>query len=450
MRFQLFFSFGVLTLLLAGAMWLGADLVLRHSVETVYRDQVIREGRQLAGRLSGSDTQAIQEAVRAFRLGLNGYAWMSRSAGKELFHAEREKLYSPAFVKADSSELPGLLGAYPQGFIGRLGQGVTLRYVAFYPVDGTSSVVGVTVPASETAGVLDRARTGLWVVCFALAMAGLLATFAVATLVVGPWWRVVRYAEQRAAGKATPVPDVTVPELLRLEAALNALERPQLDDEPDESALTGLPGGDRFQEALFARIDEGKPFATGLVDLTYFGPFQRRYGTERGELVVRHLAVLLKNTLGEFTYLDHQLFHLGPELPDQFAFIMDPERVEPFCEAVISRFDGQVADFYKPEDRRRGQITGKNRQGDFEQYPLMQLGVAVATNVRRPLIHPVQIGAIFQEIRSYLKTQSGSGFLVDRRTADREDTPTGEEPKPAEPEDGALEPVPEGPADSPA
>jgi hypothetical protein len=163
------------------------------------------------------------------------------------------------------------------------------------------------------------------------------------------------------------------------------------------------------------------------VDLTYFGPFVRRYGAERGDLVVRLLGVVVENALGEVAFREYQLFHMGPELPDQYAFVMPPERVEELCQAIIARFDREVADFYKPEDRKRAEITGKNRQGDFEQYPFMQVGMAIATNLKRPLIHPVQIGAIFQEIRGFLKTQKGSGFLVDRRTADREDASPAEE-----------------------
>ncbi len=447
MRFQQFFLLAVTSLLLSGCLWMTADTVLQQSFDGFYREQVTRELRDLLLRTPArANEEQLKSELRNYRLGRDGYAFLARAGGRDLFHTERERLYKSLFVLADQAQMPGFLGANPAGSVGLLGQEQTRRYIAFAPVLETPWLVGIVLPVEESAPLLIRARLGLWTGCFAVALAALLVSALMAPWLARPWVQLADYARRRADGEAPDLPDLVLREQLDIADAIDRLcERPSAESEPsgDLQPLTGLPGPPTLQRTLFERIDAGTPFAAGLVDLSYFGSFTRRYGIERGDIVLRQLAVLLQNALGEHTYREHVLVHLEA---DRFAFIVAPEKIEPLCHTLLDRFEREIQDFYKPEDRKRGQITGKTRAGDFEQVPLMRLHIAVATNLKRPLIHPVQIGAIFEEILVYLKAQPKSGFLVDRREADRPGSQ--EPPEPSEPSETSGESVKEPPEPS--
>lgn len=433
MRFQQFFLLAVTSLLLSGCLWMAADTVLQQSFDDFHREQVQRELKDLLKRLPPKPTtEQLKFHLADFRLGRNGYAFISQPGGKDLFHTESSLLYKHLWVVADREELAAFVDGQPAGTTALVGTGPARRYVSFGPVPETLWLIGVVMPVEEDEGLLMRARLGLWAACFAVALAALLVSAFMAPWLARPWVELADFARRRAAGESVEPPDLSLSEQFSLAESVEALaERPLPEPERDLQPLTGLPGPPTLHRALFDKIDSGRPFAAGLVDLSYFGSFARRYGIERGDMVIKQLALLLQNALGEHTYHDHLLVHLEA---DQFAFVCDPDKVEPLCQTVLERFEREIQDFYKPEDRKRGQITGKNRAGDFEQVPLMRVHVAVATNLKRPLIHPVQIGAIFQEIRAYLKTQPQSGFLVDRREADRpgaEEEPATEPPDPA-------------------
>lgn len=426
MRFQQFFLLAVTSLLLAGCLWMAADTVLQQSFDGFHREQVQRELTDLLRRVPAHPTEEqLRSLLREYRFGRNGYAFISQAQGRELFHTERVRLYQTLWVAADGTELAGFLTAHPAGFTGALGTGPARRYLSFAPVPETNWLLGVALPLEDEAALLMRARLGLWAGCFAVAMAALVVAGFLSPWLARPWVELADYAARRARGEEAEPPELSIKEQLILVEAVDTLaERPVSGPaEQDLQPLTGLPGPPTLQHALFDKIDSGAPFAASLVDLSYFGSFARRYGIERGDLVIKQMALLLQNALGEHAYQDHLLVHLEA---DQFAFLCPPDKVEPLCQAIVERFEREIQDFYKPEDRKRGQITGKNRAGDFEQVPLMRVHVAVATNLKRPLIHPVQIGAIFQEIRAYLKTLPKSGYLVDRRESDR---PGAEEPE---------------------
>ena len=428
MRFQQFFLLAVTSLLLAGCLWMAADTVLQQSFDSFHREQVQRERRDLVRHLPARPTlDQLKTALDQYRFGRNGYAFLSQAEGRDLFHTEREMVYKSLWVLADKEELKGFLSSHPAGDSGVLGTGPARRYVSFAPVPETTWLLGVVLPVEDNAALLMRARLGLWGGCFAVALAALLVAAFLAPWLARPWIQLADYATRRASGEPAERPDLGLKEQWAIAEAIDTLaERPApAEPEGDLQPLTGLPGPTTLQRALFDRIDAGQPFAAGLVDLSYFGSFARRYGIERGDMVIKQLALLLQNALGEHTNQDHLLVHLEA---DQFAFVCETDKVESLCRTIVERFEREIQDFYKPDDRKRGQITGKNRAGDFEQVPLMRIHLAIATNLKRPLIHPVQIGAIFQEIRAYLKTQPQSGFLIDRREADR---PGAEEPETA-------------------
>jgi len=74
-----------------------------------------------------------------------------------------------------------------------------------------------------------------------------------------------------------------------------------------------------------------------------------------------------------------------------------------------------IPEYYDPEDRNRGYIIGKTRQGNTITFPLMTISIAVVTNQHRTLTSPAQVGEIAAELKEYAKSLPGSIYVVDKR-----------------------------------
>ncbi|MBI4685262.1 MAG: hypothetical protein HY755_08680 [Nitrospirae bacterium] len=74
-----------------------------------------------------------------------------------------------------------------------------------------------------------------------------------------------------------------------------------------------------------------------------------------------------------------------------------------------------ILDFYDNEDKTKGYITGKTRQGEELNFPIMSLSIAVVTNQRRKLTGAIEVGEIAAELKGYAKSIAGSLYVVDKR-----------------------------------
>ncbi|MFZ5564347.1 MAG: diguanylate cyclase domain-containing protein [Thermodesulfobacteriota bacterium] len=183
----------------------------------------------------------------------------------------------------------------------------------------------------------------------------------------------------------------------------------------DASPLTRLPGGIAIENVLNARLAEGRLLAFCLVDIDNFKSFNDRYGYARGNEVIKATGKMLEGAIAGHGTEEAFLGHIGG---DDFAIILHPDRFQPVCQAIIDTFDRKILEFYDPEDRARGYVTAKTRQGKLEQFPLMTVSIAVVTNTHQKYMSSVKIGEVAAEIKEYAKTVPGSLFLVDRRGQD--------------------------------
>ena len=121
-----------------------------------------------------------------------------------------------------------------------------------------------------------------------------------------------------------------------------------LESATDE--LTGLANSRAFREALTDEIQRSKRYGTDvglvLMDLDGFGKFNKIYGQQRGNVVLREVARVLRETSRE---IDHPA---RPNIGDEFAIIAPgtdlegtfnlAERVrERIAELRIPSLDGQ-------------------------------------------------------------------------------------------------------------
>jgi len=183
----------------------------------------------------------------------------------------------------------------------------------------------------------------------------------------------------------------------------------------DASPLTRLPGGVAIDTILRKRIADGTPLVFCLIDMDNFKAFSDHYGYAKGSEVIKAVAKIVESAVSEQGAEDDFVGHIGG---DDFAVITVPERYKAIASAVIGRFDRTIPDFYAQEDRERGYIVAKSRQGQEMHYPVMTISVAVVTNQHHALIDPLQVGEIAAELKEYAKSIPESIYVVDNRRAE--------------------------------
>lgn len=180
----------------------------------------------------------------------------------------------------------------------------------------------------------------------------------------------------------------------------------------DANPLTKLPGNVSLLKELEERTKAQLPMAVGYVDLSKFKEFNDRYGFEKGDEVIGHLAVIISKALESLGNSTDFLGHIGG---DDFLLITTPDCIEDVCKKIAEDFDKSIVSFYGQEDRDRGYIITKNRIGNLSKIPIMSLSIGVATNEYQKFSHIGEIIQIATDLKNYAKTLGKSIYVKDRR-----------------------------------
>jgi diguanylate cyclase (GGDEF)-like protein len=178
------------------------------------------------------------------------------------------------------------------------------------------------------------------------------------------------------------------------------------------NALTKLPGNKQIEKAIQLRMDEKKLFSVAYYDIDNFKSFNDKYGYMKGDGVIRHVAYIVSTTVKKYGNTNDFVGHIGG---DDFVVVTTPEKDRLIASESILAFDRATHFHYSKEDRERTYIVSKDRRGNIMNTPLMSLSIAIANNKHFPIKNMVELMETITEIKSYLKTLSGSIFLVNRR-----------------------------------
>ena len=176
--------------------------------------------------------------------------------------------------------------------------------------------------------------------------------------------------------------------------------------------LTFLPGGLAIDDTIGTRLEDGRSTAVCVIDIDNFKGFNDRYGYAKGNEVIQATAAIITSAVKEEGATDDFIGHIGG---DDFIVVTEPERYEEICKTVVKRFDEQIPLLYDSEDRQRGSIVGKNRQGTDVVYPLMTISIAVVTDHEGSIKKPHILSRRAAELKEYAKSLSGSVYVVDKR-----------------------------------
>src|SRR5574341_950998 len=170
----------------------------------------------------------------------------------------------------------------------------------------------------------------------------------------------------------------------------------------------------RSFDAMGRRLDSHAPLAFCVMDLDNFKAFNDRYGYAHGNVVIKDTAKIVEQASRTHGAAEDFVGHVGG---DDFVVVTTPDRMNGLCDEIIKQFDGRVPQFYNDEDRGKGYIFGKTRQGVEMKFPLMTISIAIVTNLHRTLSSPLEASETAAELKDYAKTFNRSLYVIDKRRA---------------------------------
>jgi len=197
-------------------------------------------------------------------------------------------------------------------------------------------------------------------------------------------------------------------DFLTMGKRLRKLEEMYLDASP----LTRLPGGIAIENVLKKRLESSQPVAFCVLDLDNFKAFNDRYGYANGSEVIKETAKIIENVVKSTGTPEDFVGHVGG---DDFVVITIPEHMREIASEIINQFDRRIPEYYDADERQRGYILGKTRQGIEMEFPIMTISIAIVTNAHRQLVNPLEASEIAAELKDYAKTIPKSIFVVDKR-----------------------------------
>jgi DNA-binding response OmpR family regulator len=180
----------------------------------------------------------------------------------------------------------------------------------------------------------------------------------------------------------------------------------------EANPLLRLPGNTAIIDEMEERIEGNRPFAVLYFYLENFKAFNNRHSFERGDKVIQQTARIIVEHMKEVGNPEDFIGHIGG---DDFIAITSPDKVDLICPRIIKSFDKKILKFYSPRDRAKGYITGKDRQGRINKFPIMSITIGVVTNTKRKFNHTGQVAAVGAELKRYGKSLGGSNYVIDRR-----------------------------------
>lgn len=182
------------------------------------------------------------------------------------------------------------------------------------------------------------------------------------------------------------------------------------------NALTRLPGNRAIEIVLKKVIESNQEFSFGYVDIDRFKYFNDRYGHLKGDVVIIQTSQIISRTIKACGNADDFVGHIGG---DDFVFITTTDKEEIVASEIIKEFDRLIPYHYSKEDRQKGFIEIRDRQGKLTKVPLMSISIALVDNTGARVNGLVELSEIASEIKGHLKTITGSKFLKNRRVENK-------------------------------
>jgi len=198
--------------------------------------------------------------------------------------------------------------------------------------------------------------------------------------------------------------------VVTVQKMLTTLAQVQVEMAKGTNPLTRLPGNVALEKEIETRLRRGKPFCMLYADLDNFKVYNDIYGFKDGDLVILLLGRILTWAINRHGQSGDFLAHIGG---DDFVAMVSPDRAERICMAVVRCFKRLILDRYHSEDRARGWIMGKGRDGREQQFPLVSVSIGIVE-----CASPCSLQALGEkaaQVKGYAKSLPGNVYVRDRR-----------------------------------
>ncbi len=176
--------------------------------------------------------------------------------------------------------------------------------------------------------------------------------------------------------------------------------------------LTGLSGNVVIERELSRRSEAGIFSSFLYVDLDNFKVYNDAYGFKNGDKVILLAAQVLREAVKTRGQAEDFIGHIGG---DDFIVITEPGRASAISEEICERFGERIGALYSEEDRSRGFILGKGRDGKEGEFPLVSVSVGIIDCSFAEPVPMEELSRRAAEVKKCAKTMPGNSVFRDRR-----------------------------------
>lgn len=197
---------------------------------------------------------------------------------------------------------------------------------------------------------------------------------------------------------------------LSAKSLLKVINEKNLAIARDQNPLTKLPGNNVITDFVREALTKSKSeFLLVYFDFDNFKPFNDRYGFRQGDRAILLFKEILIDCSKDFhkslltAHVGGDDFFIGIELEGQKDFDVSIELVQ----VILDTFKSNVKELYLPEDKERGYIISKDREGRENRFPLLTTSSAVLHLPADERAHSVEdLSPIFGQLKKSAKKSS--------------------------------------------
>ncbi len=172
-----------------------------------------------------------------------------------------------------------------------------------------------------------------------------------------------------------------------------------------QNPLSGLPGNIEIEHKLISCTEHKIDSSVLYIDIDNFKAYNDIYGFEKGDLIIKSLAEILK------LYVPHNEFigHIGG---DDFIIIGRFSDVEQLCQQIIISFRESIKKYYSEVDLENGYIIAHNRHGNVEQFALLSISIAGCINACANFSDMYSMSESLSSVKKEIKQSGGNAYKL--------------------------------------
>ena len=143
----------------------------------------------------------------------------------------------------------------------------------------------------------------------------------------------------------------------------------------EQNPLTKLPGNTMIEKYISDASSSAETYLLCYFDLDNFKAFNDVYGFRNGDRVIQLFADILRKNLPQEFFKAH----IGGD--DFFAGVKNIQEESDLyikdVKNIVKKFTNDVIEFYSQEDKERGYILSKDRDGNKKEFPLLTVSASI-------------------------------------------------------------------------